>query len=139
MRVRTVTCCLSQLGGDARGGGLTERDRGSLLRVVQERKGPRSSSSAVGKQRGVETNAVAVGGGMQRDVDGGVRGVGEKGAFVERKVGVGIAQNERGDSATLQFLAQTAGEGDGDVFLGERELRASPRSLPPWLASTTAK
>jgi len=67
-----------------------------------------------------KANAVAVRGGMQGDVDGGVSGVGEKGALVEGEVRVGIAEDEGGDAAILKFLAQTASEGDGDVFLGER-------------------
>src|ERR1019366_8205593 len=64
-------------------------------------------------------NAVAAGSGMQGDIDGGVGGVGEKGAVVKGEVGVRVAQDEGGDAAILEFLAETAGEGDGDVLLGE--------------------
>ena len=76
--------------------------------------------ASVGKQRGVKANPVAVRSGMKGDINGGVRSVGEKGALIQREVGVGIAQDKRGDSTILQFLAQAAGEGDGDVLLGER-------------------
>ena len=71
---------------------------------------------SVGKKRSVDADAVTIGGSVQRDVDGGVVRVGEEGALVERNVGVGVAQHQSCDAAALQFLAQAAGEGDGDVF-----------------------
>ena len=82
---------------------------------------------------------MAAGGGVQRDIDGGMSGVGEEGAVVEGKVGVRIAKDEGGDSPALEFLAQTAREGEVTSFSASVGLRASPRSVPPWLASTTAK
>src|ERR1700683_2579474 len=110
---------LPQLRSHTRCGGLAEED-GRLLS-----RGPGAERAAVlftgvRKQRGVEANAVPVRRRMQCDIDGGVRGVGEKGALLEREVGIGIAQNERRDSAILQFLPQAPGECYGHVFLGER-------------------
>ena len=58
---------------------------------------------------------------VQRYVDGGMRSVGEEGAFVDGKVSVGISKNQGGDTATLQFQAETACECEADVFLGESE------------------
>ena len=109
---------LLQFCGDVRGGAAAER-QGRMLR-----EGPGTEGAAIvfsiGKQRGVDAHAVTAGGGVQRDVDGGVIGVGEDGALVEREVGVGIAQHQSRDAAALQFLAQAAGQGDGDVFLQQR-------------------
>ena len=62
---------------------------------------------------------MAAGCGMQRDVDGSMGGVGEKGAIVEGKVGVGVAEDEGGDAATLEFLAKPARKRQGDVFFGD--------------------
>ena len=76
--------------------------------------------TAVGKQRGVDAHAVAAGGRVHGDVDGGVIGVGEDGALVERQVGIGVAQHQRRDAAAFEFLPQAAGERDGDVFFEQR-------------------
>ena len=62
---------------------------------------------------------MSAGRGMECYVDGGMGGVGEEGAIVEGEVGVGVAQDEGGNAATLEFLAKLAGEGEGDVFFGD--------------------
>jgi len=45
--------------------------------------------------------------------------IGKKGALVERKVCVGVAQNQRWNAATLEFLAQTTGKSDGEILFRE--------------------
>ena len=57
---------------------------------------------------------------MQGHVHGRVGRVGEKCALVERKVCVGVAQNQRRDAAIFEFLAQTAGKSDGEILFRER-------------------
>src|SRR5271154_4513849 len=57
---------------------------------------------------------------MQGDIDGGVGGVGEEGAIIEREVGIGIAEDEGGNAATFQFLAKTAGESESYVLFCKR-------------------
>src|SRR4029077_7014658 len=47
-------------------------------------------------------------------------GVGEISSVIEREVRVGIAQDQGGDAAALEFLTETAGKGDGNVFFSER-------------------
>src|ERR1700678_4517553 len=72
--------------------------------------------AAVGHQGGVDADSVAAGGGVQRDVDRDAIVVSEVSALIEAERGVGISQIENGDAAALQFLAEAAGERDGDVF-----------------------
>ena len=117
--MRTATCCFFKFGGDAGGSGLTER-HGRLLGGRPRAKWSAVILVVIGKQSSVDTNAVAIGSGVQRHVHGGVCCIGEKSAFVQRKVGVGVAQDEGGDAPVLQFLAQAASESDGDIFLRER-------------------
>src|ERR1700734_4565068 len=73
---------LSQLRCHTGNGGLTERG-GRLLGSGPGTERATVFLATVRKQRCVKANAVAVRGGMQRDINGGVRCVGEKGALIE--------------------------------------------------------
>ena len=56
---------------------------------------------------------------MQGDVYRRMSRVGEEGAIVERKTGVGVAKDESGDAATLEFLAKQAGNRERHIFFHE--------------------
>ena len=53
---------------------------------------------------------------MQCHVDGGMIGVCEYCALIDRQIGVGVAQNQCGDAAAFEFLAQAACESHRYVF-----------------------
>src|ERR1700689_4872870 len=107
-----------QFGGDGGGGGLAQWQC-TMLRGIPGAKGA-AVVAIVRQQRGVDPHAVAAGGCMHGDVDGGAIGVGDGGALVESHVGVGVAQHQSWDAASLEFLAQAAGERDRDVFFQKR-------------------
>ena len=90
--------------------------QGSGLRRVPRDKGPVVLSSR-GQQRGVESDAFAIRRGVQRNVNGRMRSVGLGSALIERDVDVGVAEHQRRNTARLKFLAQSASEGERDVFL----------------------
>src|ERR1700730_7145488 len=60
------------------------------------------------------------GGGVKRNVDRDMIGVGEDRALFKRNVGIGVAENESGNAATLEFLAQTASKDEGYIFFDKR-------------------
>ncbi len=80
---------LLQFGGNGRRGASTQRQRATLGL------GPGAEGTAiivpVRQQRGIDAYAVAAGGGVQRDVNCGMIGVGGDGELLEGHVGVGVA------------------------------------------------
>src|SRR5580658_6932080 len=70
-------------------------------------------------QRGIHANAPALRCGVDADVNCGMGGVGQAGALVEAEGGVVIAQEQSSQAASFEFLAQTAREGEGDIFFRE--------------------
>ncbi len=53
---------------------------------------------------------------MHTDVDRRMGGVGQTGALVEAERGIAVAQKQGRQAASLEFLAQAAGEGESDIF-----------------------
>ncbi len=71
------------------------------------------------KQRGVNLCAAALRNRVQADVDSGAGDVGGRGALIQSRTGIGVAQQRDRETANLQFVPQQAGKSQRDVFLGE--------------------
>jgi len=96
---------------------VAEWQRGGLYRVPCVKWA--CAGTFGGKQRGVNANAVALGSGMQADVDGGVGGIGGAGALIERDRVVGVAKQQHCEAAEFKFVAQKASPCEREILFGE--------------------
>src|SRR5580658_9483836 len=69
-----------------------------------------------GNEGGIHANALALRRGMDTDVDRRMGGVGQACTLIEAEGGIVVAQKQGGEAASLEFLAQAAAEGEGDIL-----------------------